>query len=166
MSTSATRRAVYAKIAIARKQLPDMDEEAYRALLEARFGTRHASELSEAQLTRLIGTFAGMGVVFVSKTGGKPRGDTKPKALSRPDWVEITDAMPFAAQKRQMCAIWTKMGYNLNALDTRVKRAYGVDRFVWIKDPEQITALLSDLQRRERAFDRKQARQAHAEALA
>lgn len=75
--------------------------------------------------------------------------------LSRPDWIEITDDMPFAAEKRQILAIWRKLGYSMTSLDTRVKRAFECPYFVWLKDGKQISTLLSDLQRREKAFEKK-----------
>ena len=42
-----------------------------------------------------------------------------------------------------------------DSLDTRVKRAFGCHCFVWLKDGKQISILLSDLQRREKAFEKK-----------
>jgi hypothetical protein len=77
--------------------------------------------------------------------------------IKGPDFIDITDSMPFATQKRQILAIWRKLGYALSSLDTRVKRAFGIDRFVWLKDEKQIIALLSDLQRREKIFEKNQA---------
>ena len=62
---------------------------------------------------------------------------------------------PFAAEKRQILAIWRKLGYSMTSLDTRVRRAFGCPCFVWLKNEEQISTLLSDLQRREKAFDRR-----------
>lgn len=41
------------------------------------------------------------------------------------------------------------------SLDTRVKRASGVHCFVWLQNEEQVPTLLSDLQYREEAFERK-----------
>ena len=52
------RLGLYAKIAIARKQLPDMDEEAYRARLRTEFGKESAADLSVVQLSRLVHDFA------------------------------------------------------------------------------------------------------------
>lgn len=43
----------------------------------------------------------------------------------------------------------------MTSLDTRVKRAFGCHCFAWLKDGEQISILLSDLQRREKAFKKK-----------
>ena len=64
--------------------------------------------------------------------------------------------MPFAAEKRQILAIWRKLGYSMTSLNTRCKRAFGVELFVWMQNGKQISTLLSALQRREKAFDKKQ----------
>lgn len=74
---------------------------------------------------------------------------------TRPDWIEITDSMPHAPVKRQILVIWKKLGYSMGSLDTRVKRAFGIPVFVWMQDFGQLSTLLSDLQRREKAFDKK-----------
>lgn len=154
--TDKTRRGLYAKIAIARKQLPDMDEEAYRALLEQEFGKRSSADLSTPQLARLVQQFARLGVTY---TAPAKANNKAVKPHSREDWVEITDSMPFAREKRQIAAIWRKLGYSLNSLDTRVRREFGSSRFVWMQDGKHISILLSDLQKREKAFDRKKALQ-------
>ena len=73
--------------------------------------------------------------------------------------------MAFAEEKRQILAIWRKLGYSMSSLDTRVKRAFGVPVFVWLKDRGQISALLTDLQRREKAFERKRAKEGRAGEL-
>ena len=156
MADDKMRRGLYAKLAIARKQLPDMDEEAYRDLLQSEFGTRHASELTTPRLARLVHKFAQMGVQYTApaKSGNKSVG-----AQSRPDWIEITDTMPYAKEKRQILAIWRKLGYSMTSLETRVKRAFGVPVFLWLHKGDQVSILLSDLQRREKAFDAKKATQ-------
>lgn len=43
----------------------------------------------------------------------------------------------------------------MTSLDTRVQREFGSYSFVWLKDEKSIIALLTDLQKRERAFDKK-----------
>lgn len=156
MDAHKERQGMYAKIAIARKQLPAMDEEAYRALLENEFGERSAAKLNKHQLARLLHIFAGMGVRFSSK-------GTNSKVLpaARPDWIEISDAVPYAQEKKQIVAIWRKLGYSMSSLETRVKRAFGVPTLLWLHDGEKISVLLSDLQRREKAFDKKR-QAAHA----
>lgn len=148
------RLGLYRKIEIARKQLPDMDEEAFRDRLRNEYGVSSRKEMSVSQLSRLVHDFAREGVVFTAPAKAKNK-EVRPH--SRPDWVEITDSMEYAPEKRQILAIWRKLGYSMNSLDTRVKRAFGVPLFVWMKDREQLSTLLSDLQRRERTFDRKKA---------
>ena len=155
MDAQKERRGMYAKIAIARRQLPLMDEDAYRALLSEEFGERSATRLTRAQLARLLRIFAEMGVRYSSR--GTNRTVT---AAARPDWIEVPDSAPHAAEKRQILAIWRKLGYSMTSLDTRIKRAFGIHCFVWLQNGEQISTLLSDLQRREKSFDRKRA--AHA----
>ena len=148
------RLGLYRKIEIARKQLPDMDEEAFRDRLRNDYGVSSRKEMSVSQLSRLVHDFAREGVVFTAPAKAKNK-EVRPH--SRPDWIEITDSMDYAPEKRQILAIWRKLGYSMSSLDTRVRRAFGVQLFVWMKDREQLSTLLSDLQRRERTFDRKKA---------
>ncbi len=147
------RRGLYAKIAIARKQLPDMDEEAYRARLRTEFGKESAADLSVADLSRLVHDFAVHdGVVYTAPAKSRNKAV---KPLARPDWIEVTDSMPHAPMKRQICAIWRKLGYSMSSLDKRVQRAFDCPVFLWMQDEEKLSVLLSDLQRRERSFERK-----------
>lgn len=152
MDKQSIRLALYRKIEVARKQLPDMDEDAFRALLRSEFGVESRKQLAIHELSRLVHHFAGLGVKFTAPAKAKKH-DVRPH--SRTDWVEITDSMPYAQEKRQIAAIWRKLGYSMPSLDQRVKRAFGVELFVWMQDRGQISTLLSDLQRREKSFDRK-----------
>lgn len=152
MDDQKMRLGLYRKIEIARKQLPHMDEEAFRALLRSEFGVSSRKDMNIHQLSRLVQFFAEQYGVKYTAPQNRNRRVTP---LSRPDWIEITDAMPFAAEKRQILAIWRKLGYSMTSLDTRGKRAFGVPYFVWLQNGEQVSTLLSDLQRREKAFDKK-----------
>lgn len=153
MDNQHMRLGLYRKIEIARKQLPYMDEEAFRALLRSEFGVSSRKDMNIHQLSRLAQLFAEQyGVTYTAPAKGRNRRVTP---LSRPDWIEITDSMPYAAEKRQILVIWRKLGYSMTSLDTRVKRAFGCHCFVWLKDGKQISILLSDLQRREKAFEKK-----------
>ena len=154
MDEKKMRLGLYRKIEIARKQLPDMDEEAFRDRLRNDYGVSSRKEMSVSQLSGLVHDFAREGVVFTAPAKAKNK-EVRPH--SRPDWIEITDSMEYAPEKRQILAIWRKLGYSMSSLDTRVRRAFGVQLFVWMKDRDQLSTLLSDLQRRERAFDRKKA---------
>lgn len=153
MDNQKMRLGLYRKIEIARKQLPHMDEEAFRALLRSEFGVSSRRDMNIHQLSRLVQLFAAQyGVTYIAPTKSR---NSRVTALNRPDWIEITDSMPYAAEKRQILAIWRKLGYSMTSLDTRVKRAFGCHCFVWLKNGEQISTLLSDLQRREKAFEKK-----------
>ena len=43
----------------------------------------------------------------------------------------------------------------MTSLETRVQRQFGTHTFAWVHDHEKLMALLTDLQKRERAFDKK-----------
>lgn len=147
------RLGLYRKTEVARKQLSNMDEEAFRDLLRSEFGVESRKDMSIHQLTRLVHLFAEQyGVTYTAPAKSR---NTRITPHGRPDFIEITDSMPYAREKRQILAIWRKLGYSMSSLDTRCKRAFGVPVFVWMKDGRQISTLLSDLQRREKAFDRK-----------
>lgn len=147
--TPDSKKGMYAKIAIARKQL-SMDNDTYRAKLQNEYGVQSATELNQHQLARLVQSLAALGAKYTS--AGK---NDRVCGHTRPDWIEITDSMPHAQVKRQILAIWKKLGYSMSSLDTRVKRAFGVPVFVWLHDFDKLSVLLSDLQRREKAFDKK-----------
>lgn len=153
MDNQKMRLGLYRKIEIARKQLPAMDEEAFRALLRSEFGVSSRKDMSVNQLSRLVQHFAAVhGVTYTA-----PAKSRNPRVTphGRPDFIEITDSMPYAREKRQILTIWSRLGYSMTSLDTRCKRAFGVPVFVWMQNGEQIATLLSDLQRREKAFEKK-----------
>lgn len=153
MTEKEQRLAMYRKIEVGRRQIPQMDEEAFRQLLQNEFGKSSRKDMTNRELARLINILASYGAVFTSaKRKTQPK---KALGANRGDFIEITDSMPCAAEKRQILAIWRKLGYSLSSLDTRVKRAFGEHCFIWLKNREQISTLLSDLQRREKAFDKK-----------
>lgn len=147
------RLGLYRKIEIARRQLPHMDEEGFRALLRSEFGVSSRKDMSVSQLSRLAQLFAARyGVTYTAPAKSR---NNRVTPHGRPDFIEITDSMPYAAERRQILAIWHKLGYSMTSLNTRVKRAFGVPYFVWLQDGRQISTLLSDLQRREKAFEEK-----------
>lgn len=153
MDNQKMRLGLYRKIEIARKQLSNMDEEAFRGLLRSEFGVSSRKDMNVNQLSRLVQFFAEQyGVKYTAPAKSR---NNRMTPHGRPDFIEITDSMPYAAEKRQILAIWRKLGYSMTSLDTRCKRAFGVPVFVWMQDGAQISTLLSDLQRREKAFEKK-----------
>ncbi len=134
------RNALYAKIAVAKKQLVYMDEEAYRDLLQMEFQKTSAKDLSYGQLVRLIGVLESKGAVFT-----KP---TKQASMARrrdKDFYEIPDYVPHARQKRYIAALWSKMGYSMLSLDERCKRQFKIDAFLWVEDEGHMRALTQDV---------------------
>jgi hypothetical protein len=109
-----------------------MGEATYRTILRERFGVESAAALSVADLRRLAAMLDGR-------------------------WIPVRDADPLARTKRAIAAIWTKLGYSPQALDERVRRAFGVERVAWLHDPGQVHTLHSDLVRRERTRQRREA---------
>ena len=92
-------------------------------MLRSEFGVSSRKDMNIHQLSRLAQLFAEQhGVTYTAPAKSRNRRVTP---LSRPDWIEITDSMPYAAEKRQILAIWRKLGYSMTSLDTRVKRAFG-----------------------------------------
>ena len=153
------RLGLYRKIEIGRDQLPQMnDDDYFRDWLEENFEKRSRTQLNGAELSRVIDLFTGLGAVFVSKKAApKKRSNNKQTPHARPDWIEVPENVPFAKEKREICAIWRKLGYSMSSLETRVKRQFGVATIMWVHDREKLSRLLSDLQKRELAFDKKRA---------
>lgn len=142
-----SRRALLAQVHMAVKDLV-MPDDAYRAMLHARYGVESSGKLSMGKLVDLVKHF--------EKLGWMPkRGAASPRRAAK--WVEVRDSDQHAGQKRQILAIWKKLGYSMVSLETRVRREFEVESFAWLHDQDQIHRLLTDLQARERAFDRKAA---------
>lgn len=134
------RNSLYAKIAIGRKQLPNMDEEAYRDLLQDQFKKGSAKDLTYVQLVQLVGILETKGAVFI-----KPN---KQKAATRrrdKDFYEVPDHVPHAKQKRYVAALWSKLGYSMTSLDERCKRQFKIDAFLWIQDKDHMETLARDI---------------------
>lgn len=64
-------------------------------------------------------------------------------AKARPDWISVPDDALHASLKRQILAIWKKLGYSMTSLETRVQRQFGTHTFAWVHDHEKLTALLT-----------------------
>ncbi len=153
------RLGLYGKIEIGRNQLPEMaDDDYFREWLHNTFGKRSRTELSISELSRIVAHFTESGAVFTSKKAApKKRTNNKKTPQARPDWIEVPETVPHAKLKREICAIWRKLGYSMTSLETRVKRQFGKPTIMWVHDRAELSRLLSDLQKRERAFDKKRA---------
>ena len=140
------KRALITKVAIARKQVV-IDEDAYRGLLERRYGVTSSTKLNIKQLSELLN-------LFETKYGWKP----KPAKTKKPtptqkkgkgyqgEFVEISDKDPLAKQKRYALALAKLLGWKLAGLNTRCKRQFGVERFEWISQQKHMQTLIRDMQ--------------------
>jgi len=164
------RKPLYAKIAIARKQLPNMDEDAYRDLLESEFGARSAKALKYGQLVRLVDILARLGARYT--TGNKARcggqvgsqasltkhqaRHARRKPHVRSDFYDIADD-EFGKTKRYIAAMWrNELGYDMTSLDTLVSRMFGVESFAWLRDWDKLKRLAIHVQYRAAAKNEKQ----------
>lgn len=145
MDTAKNRKALYAKIAIGRKQLAHFSDADYRELLQREYKASSAKDLTEPQLARLVDTLAHMGATYT--TPGKPQ---RAAPHARSDYYHIADDQ-YGPIKRNICAIWKRLGYDMTSLDTRVKREFGVESFAWLRDWTPLKRLLRDMLAREEA---------------
>jgi phage gp16-like protein len=144
------RKALYAKVAIARKQLPEMDnDDFFREFLAERFnGKRSQRDLSSVELIRLVDVLARFGAVYTDKKSNKRR----ERPYVRADFIEIPADDPNASVKRMICAIWRKLGYAMTGLETRMERQTGILSILGLHDRKKLSAILTDLRKREKAY--------------
>jgi hypothetical protein len=162
MQNDKARHAMYAKVEIARQQLPGMeDDDFYRNWLAEHFfeqkppfaGKRSRKDLTFQELQRLVDLLARLGARYTSKASNKRR--ERPRV--RPDFIEIQADDPNAATKRMICAIWRKLGYSMTGLETRVERQTGILSILGLHDEQALSAILADLRRREKSFEKRAA---------
>lgn len=129
----------YAKIHIATKEL-GIDDDSYRDLLYMHFQVRSAKELAPRQVTALLNKLRDKG--WQPKNGGKRR-----PARERDNFLAIPDG-PAAKQQRKILAMWSQLGYEVEKLHKRCQRSFGIDRFEWVTEHEQLHILITDLGKR------------------
>ncbi|MDR2502943.1 MAG: regulatory protein GemA [Deltaproteobacteria bacterium] len=167
-NAESARRAMYAKTEIARKQLPGMEDDGFfREWLAERFyGKSSRKELTMQELARLVDLLGRMGAKYTSAaavrrarashtdgdSSDKGGGKRQKRPYVRADFIEIPPDDPHAAAKRMICAIWKKLGYSLTSLETRVERQTGLQTILGLQDEKKISAILTDLRKREKAF--------------
>ncbi|MDR1398131.1 MAG: DUF1018 domain-containing protein [Desulfarculales bacterium] len=152
---TAARHAMYAKTEIARKQLPGMgDDNFFQDWMASKFfGKRSRRNLTFDELKRMVDLLGRMGAHY---TTNKPGGQQK-RPYVRPDFIEVSDDDPNAPTKRMICAIWHKLGYSMTGLETRIGRQTGLSSILTLHDRKELSAILTDLRKREKAFERRKA---------
>lgn len=131
-SGDARRRALTAKVHIAKKELR-LGDDAYRDILQRKFGKPSSKNLTQPQLVDLVEHFKSL--------GWKPRKKTPARAGKRP-----MDAKPVSRKAR---ALWISL-YHLgcvsdpseSALAAFVKRQAGVDDLRFLKDERPVVEAL------------------------
>lgn len=131
-----SRNAELAKIHMGKKQL-GLDDETYRAMLNDMFGVTTAAKLNFKQRYRLMRHMEERGAVFASKS--------KPTAKPTEDFYVIPDGAPHVQQKRYILALWKKLGWKMSGIDTRMKKQFGVESFIWLKDQASLQTITKDL---------------------
>jgi hypothetical protein len=141
---------MYAKTEIARKQLPEMDnDDFFQDWLASKFyGKRSRRDLSFQELTRLVDLLGRLGAVYTTKPQKRQK-----RPYVRADVIEIPEDDPNAAVKRMICAIWRKLGYAVTGLETRVERQTGILSILALHDEKRLSAILTDLRKREKSKD-------------
>lgn len=130
------RKSALAKIHIGKKAM-GWDEDAYRLVLKGRYGVESAAALQDRDLADMCEYLRGQGVAYK-----RPQ---KPPRRDRRRFYRIPDKTPYADQKRYICALWAKLGYDLDKLDTRVKKQFDVAKLVWLHDQNALQTLAKDL---------------------
>lgn len=138
-----TRRNDLVKIHVAKKDR-GLDDDEYRTLLRDVTGKDSAADLTWQERARVLDRFMDLG------WKPKPNKRTKPKGL-----VHVPDSTPHAQQKRYLLALARKLGWSLGGLDTRCRRQFGVDKFLWLQDQGHLQTLGRDMVKRcrERGLD-------------
>lgn len=136
-----TRRAMLAKVHIARKQL-DIPKEDYCAILEHRFDVSSSGDLTLEQLDQLLAYLTSLGFVAVKKGDAKP---SKSAQSGKPIIAKIGALLAELGQREGRHVSWN---YAVGIL----KRQSGVMRLEWAK-PEQLRAVVAALDKRVKKLD-------------
>ena len=130
------RKSALAKIHIGKKAL-GWDGDTYRLVLHSRYGVDSAAKLKDADLADLCDHFKSQGVKYT-----RPK---KQPARDRRDFYDIPKGTPHEKQKRYICALWAKLGYDMDKLDTRVKKQFKVEKLAWLHNQADLQTLTKDL---------------------
>lgn len=138
------RRALLAQVHIAKKDL-GLDDELYRSILEELFGERSAGKLNIAQLITLRDHLKDSGWKNGPRKSEperqpKRRGPHKNKDKGE-NFYFIPTTDPNWRQKRHLAALWVRLGYHAKDLDVRVKRQFGVEKYLWLRDQDHLQEL-------------------------
>jgi len=133
-------KAKLANIHIAKKDLA-ITEDAYRDILRMHFQATSSRDLNDRQATALLNLFKVKGWVPKQTTA-------KPGTAKRDGrFIEIAPG-PAAKQQKKVLAMWNELDYGMDKLHARVKKQFGIDRFEWLVDHDDLHILITDLAQR------------------
>ena len=131
------RRALITKIHLAKRVL-GLDDGEYRALLQGATGGKGScAELSVAELAAVLNACVQAGwYPGPARSPREPRGRT---------WIEVPRGIRFERQVKKACAMAVALGWDLDGLNKRMKRQFGVDHIFFVADQAQMQTLIKDL---------------------
>jgi len=135
--TANWRNSLLARIHIAKKQMPHMDDALYRELLEERYGKKSSAKLTMYELK----DFA----AFLESKGAELTNSREKAREPQEDFYEIPDGVAYADQKRWIAAMWYALGWKMSGLDVRCKQQFKVEKFLWLDDQSHLQTLAKDL---------------------
>ena len=129
------RQRLLAAIHVAKKELC-LSDDVYQAVLSEVCGAESSKDLTEAELLKLCN--------HLKSKLPAPKKFKKPVA----EFYEIPKGTPHEDQKRYILALWAALGYKVSGIDYRVKKQFGVDKFLWLKNEDHLQTLAKDLNKR------------------
>lgn len=134
----------FAKIHIALKEL-GIDDDAYRDMLRLHFGVESATAINDRQMIVLLNKLRAKG--WRPRKGKTVKHGRKGSRRKSDNYINIKPG-PGARQQRYILALWSALGYDVEKLHRRCKKQFGVDRFEWLTDHDELHVLITDLQQR------------------
>ena len=138
-------RADLAKIHIAKKEL-GLTDEAYRDMLHLHFGVSSAKDLLPKQVVVLLNNFRARG--WKPKKGAVVKHGRADQRRKDDNFIVIKPG-PAARQQRKVLAMWAALGYDVAKLHARCKKQFGIERFEWVTEYDELHVLITDLEHRQ-----------------
>lgn len=133
-----------AKIHIAKKEL-QLTDETYRDMLHLHFQVKSAKQLTDRQCAVMLNHLKAKG--WQPKSPAVVKEGRKNTTRANDNYRRIPSG-PAARQQRYVLALWAKLGYEIKKLDSRCHQQFGIDRFEWVTEHDQLRVLITDLRKR------------------
>lgn len=130
------RRSLQTKIHIAKTQM-GMDDSEYRDLLLGVTDKESTKGMTVKEMSAVLNRFI--------ERGWKPKNKNAKAVKPSRDFYEIPAGTPHASQKRYIAALWNALDWKMSGLDTRCKKQFGVEKFLWLNEQRHLQTLGRDL---------------------